>query len=147
MAGECSGRHVSARVRHDRDTRREVPRAQPLAGVMKRLVTLGRLVLTDAGSPLLGERRKDVALLAFLAGQSRPTSRGRLASLLWPQADEPRARQSLRRAISDLRSVFGDALAVTVDDVALAPGAISVDADDFEREIAAGDLRNAVARW
>ncbi len=49
------------------------------------------------------------ALLAYLAVEAdRPHRRDALAGLLWPDEPEPRARQSLRQALSYLRQAIGD---------------------------------------
>ncbi len=64
-------------------------------------------VLVD-GRPLRVDTRKAVALLAYLAVTSTPHSRDVLATLLWPGDDPDRARGSLRRTLSTLRSALAD---------------------------------------
>ncbi len=49
------------------------------------------------------------ALLGYLAVESaQPHSRQALSTLLWPEQDEDHARQSLRQALTSLRTVLGD---------------------------------------
>lgn len=49
------------------------------------------------------------ALLAYLAVETaRPHTRQALGALLWPEQDENHARQSLRQALTSLRSMLGD---------------------------------------
>jgi DNA-binding SARP family transcriptional activator len=63
------------------------------------LFTLGDLRLVGPGGPLLAGRRKELVLLAYVARRSpKPVSREELASLLWGERDEDKARQSLRHA-------------------------------------------------
>jgi DNA-binding SARP family transcriptional activator len=45
-------------------------------------------------------RHKAVALLAYLALTRQPHSRDALATLLWPELDQSRARGQLRRTLS-----------------------------------------------
>jgi DNA-binding SARP family transcriptional activator/tetratricopeptide (TPR) repeat protein len=115
---------------------------------MKQLSTLGGLALVIHEQPVLQSRRKDLALLAYLAGHGgRPVSRARLASLLWPSVDSVRSRQSLRRALVDLRQVLGDAIVLDEDQVKLIPGAVEVDTVLFEGDIAAERWKAAADRW
>ena len=53
------------------------------------------------------ERRKSLALLAYLAATGQPHGREALAALLWPDADSERARAGLRRALVDLNAALG----------------------------------------
>lgn len=54
-------------------------------------------------------RGKMRALLAYLAAESsRMHTRQALGALLWPEQDEEHARQSVRQALTSLRSVLGD---------------------------------------
>jgi predicted ATPase/Tfp pilus assembly protein PilF len=66
------------------------------------------------------------ALLAYLAVErDRPHRRERLASLLWPDLGDERARQSLRQALSHLKQTLGsnDFLLSTPQDVQIHPQA------------------------
>ncbi|HEY0015658.1 MAG TPA: BTAD domain-containing putative transcriptional regulator [Longimicrobium sp.] len=68
------------------------------------LKTLGHPALYRAGgSAAKGLRRKDVALLVYLCVEGAAVhARGRLASLLWGESPEERARHSLTQALGRL---------------------------------------------
>ena len=115
---------------------------------MVHLRTLGELRLEEAEAPGLSSRRKELVLLAYLARRGpRPLPRAEAAALLWPDRDERRARQSLRQALLELRQLVGDGLAAETDFIQLTPGSVELDAAVFERELDAGQLGAAVARW
>src|SRR5918995_6398716 len=83
--------------------------------------------------------RKAQALLAYLAlPPGRPHLREKLAALLWGGIREASARASLRQALFSIRKAIGDALVIEARTVALAPGAVDVDADAFVRAVANG---------
>ena len=54
------------------------------------------------GAPVTIERRKALALLIYLAVTRQPQTRDALAALLWPDADQARARANLRNALWSL---------------------------------------------
>ncbi len=60
------------------------------------------------------QRRKALALLAYLAVTGSPHSREALATLLWPEYDQSRALANLRRELSRLKDALGEQ-ALTVD--------------------------------
>jgi predicted ATPase/DNA-binding SARP family transcriptional activator len=74
------------------------------------LFLLGSPHIDSDGVPLRLSRRKAMALLAYLAvgGPDRFHSRDALATLLWPEHDQSRARHGLRSALSSLKSVLGE---------------------------------------
>ena len=89
------------------------------------LITLGHPVLHDAdGSPVCGLRRKDLALLIFLCLEGAGVhSRSRLASLLWGENPEERARHSLTQALGRLgRALPAGVLATDKESVRWAGG-------------------------
>lgn len=107
---------------------------------------LGHLRLQDfAGSDLTPRTRKARALLAYLALTDRPSSRERLADLMWSDRGPEQARSSFRQAIYELRHLTGEDAAITApqpDEVALNSEVVTTDlaairraaeADDFER--------------
>jgi DNA-binding SARP family transcriptional activator len=53
-------------------------------------------------------RRKALALLAYLAVTGQSHTRDALATLLWPEQDQSRARSSLRSALVSLRRALGN---------------------------------------
>jgi predicted ATPase/DNA-binding SARP family transcriptional activator len=72
---------------------------------------LGPFIVLKDGQPLIFSYDKVRALLAYLAveaGRSGPISRSRLASLLWPDQPQSAAQDSLRQALSRLRSLIND---------------------------------------
>ena len=77
---------------------------------------MSRLALFLLGSPRIEldevpvriERRKSVALLAYLAMTGEGHSRDTLATLLWPELDQSRARAGLRYALATLKKSLGD---------------------------------------
>lgn len=72
--------------------------------------------------PVPLQRRKTVALLAYLAVTGQAHSRDALATLLWPEYDQTGARANLRRDLSRLREALGDgALDINRTEVSLKP--------------------------
>jgi DNA-binding SARP family transcriptional activator len=86
-----------------------------------------RLLLRAAGQLALQGRAaidlepKDALLLAYLAIEG-PTPRGRLASLLWPDVDDERARGNLRQRLLRLKRTTGVELVTGNPLAQLAPG-------------------------
>ena len=85
--------------------------------------------------PIRLSGKKAVGLLAFLAlSPSQSASRDQLAGLLWSDDPEPRARQSLRQALTVLRRQLPMPVLDTEGDVVhICPGALTVDALELER--------------
>lgn len=104
-----------------------------------RLSLLGAPLLEVGGGPVELERRKTVALLSYLAASGKGQSRETLAALLWPEADESRARSGLRRELSILNKALGEGrLEIERDTIRLNPGPeLWVDVRQFEAELAA----------
>ena len=95
----------------------------------------GRLTILQNEQPLEIKSQKAVAALAFLVLQRRRQSRDHLAALLWPEADQARARANLRRALWTLNQTpLSTALSVADDSVALLPNELAVDVFEFEHE-------------
>lgn len=77
---------------------------------------MSRLALYLLGSPQIEldgklveiSRRKATALLAYLAVTGQAHSRDALATLLWPDYDQSRARGALRRTLSTLNTALND---------------------------------------
>jgi len=117
-----------------------------VASLEFRLATLGRLCLTDANDQIVANGGKHLVLLAYLARSSpRPVRREVLATLLWGEKDETRARQSLRQALLRLKRELGECLQVSADAAAVV--SVELDIAAFESEVEAGRLSDAVARW
>jgi len=124
------------------------------AGV--RLVLMGGLdARLASGAALRLPTQKTRALLAYLAvHRGKPHLRDKLASLLWGDSGEVRARTSLRRSLASLRKTFAAAasssLLIEGRAVTLNPEAVEVDVWTFERLIAEGTpaaLERAVALY
>ena len=77
---------------------------------------MSQLTLYLLGSPrieLAGEetrigRRKALALLSYLVVTGQSHTRDALATLLWPEQDQSRSRNSLRGALTSLRKALGE---------------------------------------
>jgi DNA-binding SARP family transcriptional activator len=110
---------------------------------------LGPLEIVAAGTALVVDTRKALAILALLATEGRSFARDELAAMLWPDADDEAARGALRRTLSSLRAALGDRW-VHVDRAAvtLASDGVSVDlrhATTLAAGGAAADLAAAAA--
>ena len=109
-----------------------------------RLFLLGGFRLENAeGQVLAISLRKAEALLAYLAmAPGKTASREKIATLLWGESDQQRARQSLRQALFALTREFAQAevavLRMESQMVSLNAEAIWVDASEFEALIAVG---------
>lgn len=99
------------------------------------------------GVEVLARRRKELALLAYLASNRRPVSRERLASLLWGDRVDERARHSLRQALHRIGTALPGALEVGPDQVSAAPEALAYDVRAFEADVTARRWEDAAARW
>src|SRR4051812_49137784 len=89
------------------------------------------------GVEVLARRRKELALLAYLASSRRPVSRERLASLLWGDRVDERARHSLRQALHRLNTALPGALAIEADQVSAAHDRLADDVRAFQADVAA----------
>ena len=69
---------------------------------------LGSPQLELDNTPIILERRKAMALLAYLAVTKENHSRDSLAALLWPEAEQSSARTTLRHHIWSLNQALGD---------------------------------------
>lgn len=103
-----------------------------------KLFLFGSPYLELDGVALELERRKMLALLAYLAVMEQPQSRDTLATLLWPEADQSRARSALRRDLSVLKKALGEAwLILGQETVGLTLSAdLWIDVACFRRELA-----------
>lgn len=75
--------------------------------MLLRLLFLGSPQIQREGTAVHIETRKAVALLAYLAVTGEMHSRDSIATLLWPQFDQQRARTSLRNTLSLLKRAIG----------------------------------------
>jgi predicted ATPase/DNA-binding SARP family transcriptional activator len=102
------------------------------------LYLLGPPRLEVDGKPAHISRRKAVALLAYLAVTKQSHSRDSLATLLWPEYDQSRARTDLRRTLSVLNRTLGEEWIIADRETAgLNPDAgLWVDVDQFRQWLA-----------
>ena len=112
------------------------------AGV--KLYLFGGFRLENSGGEVLSiSLRKAEALLAYLAmAPGKTASREKLATLLWGESDQHRARQSLRQALFALTREFAETEVSTLrmesQMVSLDAASIRVDVGEFESLVAAG---------
>jgi DNA-binding SARP family transcriptional activator/uncharacterized protein HemY len=109
-------------------------------------VALSGSVLFLFGAPRLERNRKPVsldtrkalALISYLAMTRTSHGRDTLATLLWEDYDQSRARAALRRTLSVLNSALGEEqLEIDREWVGLAPHArLSVDVYEFQKHLA-----------
>jgi DNA-binding SARP family transcriptional activator/predicted ATPase len=99
---------------------------------------LGPPRIEDAGLPVELATRKATALLAYLAVTGERHNRDALAALLWPEADQAHARNTLRYTLSVLKQALGGAwLDVGRESVGLRQGEEAwLDVDHFHRQLA-----------
>lgn len=115
-----------------------------------RLAFLGPPTVLRDGRRVGFDTRKAVALLAWLAAAREERPREALAALLWPEADEARARSSLRRTLSVTVAELGDALVGSRATLSLREEAVSCDLWELERLASTTDLEElegAVRLW
>ena len=117
---------------------------------MLRIQTLGGLAVFAGERPLTGAAKqpKRLALLAVLArAGSRGVSRDRLLLMLWPDADEERARRGLNQALYALRQDLGEAAIAGSVDLRLDTTLITSDVHELDDARAAGRFEAAAATW
>jgi DNA-binding SARP family transcriptional activator len=92
-----------------------------------------RVLLDD--TPVDVDRRKSIALLAYLAVTARSHGHDTLATLFWPEHDQGTARANLRRTLSLLHAALhGGWLAIDRENAALPPAeGLWVDVIEFRR--------------
>jgi DNA-binding SARP family transcriptional activator len=97
-----------------------------------RLFLFGFPHIEYQGNPVEIERRKALALAAYLALSERPQSRDALADLLWPDLDQERARAALRSTLPTLTMLSPNAwLDADRTTITLKPEALWVDVRAF----------------
>ena len=113
--------------------------------------TLGGLAVYDGARALSGaaQQPRRLAILALLArAGDRGVSRDRLLAMLWPEADEERARRGLNQALYALRQDLGSEDAITGNrDLRLDNALVDSDVRLFTEERAAGRFEAAAERW
>jgi Tol biopolymer transport system component/DNA-binding SARP family transcriptional activator len=116
-----------------------------------RLNTLGQFFVEREGRRLAGAaaQPRRLALLALLAHAGQQgIARDRILALLWPDADEERARKGLYQAVYALRQEFGDEDALVGSrDLRLDADLVEIDVQRFRAAFARNDLGAAVAAY
>lgn len=107
------------------------------------LSLLGAPRLDRRGQAIPIERRKALALLAYLALTGGCQRRETLAALFWPEADGPEGRAALRRTLSVLNTGLEGGLDAQRDCVGLLPHQMELDVDRFRRQVAAARQHHA----
>jgi DNA-binding SARP family transcriptional activator len=112
-----------------------------------KLFLLGSPLIEYDGKPIDINRRKAVALLIYLAVTGDAHTRDGLATMLWSDFDQRRARASLRSALWDLnKTAIGPGLVVEPETVQLRVEAgLWVDATHFRQLLAACDSHGHAA--
>jgi predicted ATPase/DNA-binding SARP family transcriptional activator len=102
------------------------------------LFLFGAPRLERGGAPVEIDTRKALALFAYLAVTRQSHSRDTLATLLWSEYDQTRARAALRRTLSVLHTALaGEQLDIDREAIGLTPGAkLYVDVDEFHKRLA-----------
>lgn len=113
---------------------------------MKLLIhVLGPPQILRDGQPIAYERRKTLALLAYLAVAGGTHRRESLATLLWPEQDQTAARASLRRALAELTPSLGPWLLADRETIGLADVAdVRVDLRELAAVLAAHQHDGAI---
>ena len=101
------------------------------------LFLLGTPRLERDGQPVHLDRRKALALLAYLVLTGQSHGRDALATMFWPDSDQGQARANLRIALTALRQALGEGcLHVDRETVQLEPAqSIWVDALAFQARL------------
>ena len=114
-----------------------------------RLRTFGGLWLDrpGAGSDTT-QRPRTLALLAILATtDAAGITRERVMAVLWPEADEDRARHGLSQALYTLRRDLGEDVVLSTPALRLNPARISSDVAEFQAAVASKAWETAAALY
>ena len=118
---------------------------------MLRINTLGGLSVGGLGAAAAGAaaQPRRLAILALLArAGDRGVTRDKVVALLWPDADEERARRAITQALYALRQDLGaEEVILGVKDLRLNPEVIGSDVAEFSALIEQGDLVRAAGLY
>jgi DNA-binding SARP family transcriptional activator/TolB-like protein len=114
-----------------------------------RLRTFGGLWIERPGAGSdTAPRPRTLALLAILAtADAAGITRERVMAVLWPEADEDRARHALSQALYNLRRDLGDDVVLSTPALRLDPALVSSDVTDFQSAVAAKAWDTAAALY
>lgn len=123
-----------------------IPPAMPLPPLSLSLFGAPRLLGPHGPLPAASPRR--LAVLAVIAASgSAGITRDRLVGLLWPDADQARARHSLNQTLYALRRDAQADLTVGSADLRLDPDVVACDVVAFDRAVAEGRPEDALAAY
>jgi DNA-binding SARP family transcriptional activator len=105
-----------------------------------RVYLFGAPRIEKDGQPIAVDTRKALAMLAYLVlgetGSARGYTRDKLAALLYPEADQSKARGALRRTLSTLRKSIGrDCIEIERERIELKRDCLWVDVLGFRENI------------
>ena len=102
---------------------------------------LGTVVISLNGAEVSAQiPAKSLALLCYLAATGHTHSREKLAGLLWGDKSEDSAKANLRKLLSNLGQMFGNALIISRQTVAFnRDNAYRLDVEVFETAVAEDD--------
>ena len=96
------------------------PKCDNTSNLEVQVTLFGNFRITVNGEDVRPRAQKDAALLAYLASEPNvPKSRGALASFLWPNSVDTRARESLKKALLRLRRALPEGMFLTDRNTAL----------------------------
>jgi predicted ATPase/DNA-binding SARP family transcriptional activator len=105
-----------------------------------RIALFGTPALFVGGQAHRFQNKKTLALLAYLLIEQRAHPRATLATLLWPESNEPTARSALRNILVEVRAVAPWALEADRDSVRFDAAAVPNDVVLLERVLKTHDL-------
>jgi predicted ATPase/DNA-binding SARP family transcriptional activator len=92
-------------------------------------------------APIIADRRKTLALLAYLAVNRWPHHRDHISALLWPDYDQPKAYTNLRHILWEVQQLIGEGWIAAQRDT------IGLIADDYSSSQPGRVVRVDVARF
>ncbi len=111
------------------------------------LEVLGTPRLKSGEGELLKVGRLPLAVLTYLALESRPVSREHLGSLFWPRSDRTRQLHNVRQAALRIRHGEPEGLLEGNGTLSLRLGVLSTDVQDFLDQIVGGKVESAIQLW
>jgi DNA-binding SARP family transcriptional activator len=97
---------------------------------------LGAPLINVDGQPLGALRRKNRALVFYLAAQGEPLAREKLLTFFWPDHPRPAAQPILRSMIHDLRKQLGKCFQADDESIGLSSNTF-IDVQEFAAALAA----------
>jgi DNA-binding SARP family transcriptional activator/tetratricopeptide (TPR) repeat protein len=113
---------------------------------MVELLLLGKPVILVHGRALKWRDRKGTGLIAYLALEG-PTSRDKLADLLWSDHAQTEARRNLRQRLYEMKDHLPASCLATDGDTISLNAPFQTDLERFRTHLASGDDEAAIALW